>query len=366
MLLPLPMVILFTYPIFSFFSAKLFPKRVFRSESFVPPFSMVIACFNEEKYIGNKISSLLEKEFWPEGSEIILVTGGSTDKTSSIVSSYMGHSIVKPVVEQRRLTKIEGVNLAVKLAKNEILVFSDCRQILKKGSIAKLNSNFNDESVGTVAGVLQDPDNQKKSSWFRDVLNNISRWDSAYGSCLNVHGAFYAQRRKIFKEFPVVLLFDDLYVVASTLAQGFRLIQEPNAIIYDVSFNLYYKSERIERLTRGLLIFLTTQWKLILKMPVGDRIRFLIFKYLKLFLPFCFFVVFPAFLWFAYFELEATLLFYCIAGLLPILIVKRARSVISVFLKVNAFFFIAIFKFAFMGKRSNQWQKLDETPTVVQ
>lgn len=230
---------------------------------------------------------------------------------------------------------------------------------MKKGSLKQLINNFNDPTIGTVVAILSDPDENRKPSFFRNTINRLVYYDSQSGSGLNVYGALYAQRKSIFQKFPKDQLFDDLCVIITTLSQHKRLIQEPLAVIYDVNFQVYYGGERLERLTRGLLIFITKQWPQMIKIKKSDLIRFLIFKYVKLLLPFSFTIwLIYAIIWFlAIKSLKLTILLFLISGAL--LIIKKTRSFIFLMIKINIYFFIAILKFIVLKKQSVRWKKLN-------
>lgn len=218
--------------------------------------------------------------------------------------------------------------------------------------------NFSDPTIGTVVATLLDPDEKGRFSLLRSFLNAVALNDSKYGSSLNVFGALYAQRREFFRPFPTNILFEDLFVVVSTLVQGKRLIQERDAVIYDLNFNSYYKRERIERLARGLLLFLLEQRKLIGSMNLLDMLRFLLFKYAKLILPFSVLMVTVGFfsLLFEYQGLKSLLL---LAGLIiPLMAFRKSRNFILLFLRINHHFVRMLFKFLFMHQRSTGWEKL--------
>ena len=251
----------------------------------IGPVSIIVTAYNEERFIRDKILSLIEKEDWIEGSELIVVSAGSTDSTNVILHEFRGHGDIVLLIYQEHLTKIEAVNLAVSRSNNEILVFSDCRQRMKRGSIRSLLDNFSDESVGTVTATLVNIRGSKVSQ-IRTLLNVVALAQSKNGSCLNVFGALYAQRKSVYRTIPTDIIFDDLFVAVSTLVQGRRLIQEKKAIIYDVDLCRYYNKERLERLARGLLMFSSNHTALIMRLPLGLLIRFLGLKYLKLVCPF--------------------------------------------------------------------------------
>jgi hypothetical protein len=229
---------------------------------------------------------------------------------------------------------------------------------MKKGSLKQLINNFNDKNVGTVAAKLIDPDKNKRQSFFRATINKLVYYDSQYSSGLNVYGALYAQRKSIFQKFPQEQLFDDLCVITTTLSQNMRLVQEPMAVIYDVNFQLYYQGERLERLTRGLLIFLTKHWSQIIKINKFDLFRLLVFKYAKLLLPFSFTIWIVYFLLWFYANMSLKLITLLLLSLGILILIKQTRLLILLAFRINIYFFLAIIKYFILKRQSPQWEKL--------
>jgi len=351
----LPFAMLATYVSRAFIMAKFFPRQNSNLPIVFPSVSIIISCYNEEEHIRQKIQFFLSTEEWIPGSELIIVSGGSTDGTNAILREYENWNAVKIIITPERLGKIRSVNLAVSISLHDFLVFSDCRQTIKAGSVEQLLSNFSDGEVGTVAATLLANDGSKKRS-FRNLLNTVSHNESRSGSCYNVFGALYAQRKSVFRTIPQELLFDDLFVVVSTLTQGKRLVMEPNAVIYDVPFERYYNADRVRRLTRGLLIFLHKNFRLILKMRMKYLLRFLIFKYLKLMLPIsilatlvCTILIGIETQWNLGLQISSVLI--C-ALLVPFI------NVIAFFLAINFHMLAATLRYCFLNDRSNAWNKL--------
>lgn len=213
----LPYAILLTYIICSLLLKKRHQRLV---NNFVAPVSLILTCFNEEPFIAKKISSLLDERNWIKGSEIIVATGGSSDSTNAELKIFNDHPFISVYFFEHRISKIQGVNYAVSKARNDFLVFSDFRQDMKPGAIASLLRNFSDPTVGTVSGTLVDTFNSRNPSFTRSLLNTMAINESQRSSSLNVFGALYAQRKECFVEIPEDILFDDLFVTASTLAQN--------------------------------------------------------------------------------------------------------------------------------------------------
>ena len=349
-------VLLLGYPLFSYFRSLLFPDPVKKDTAFQPPVSIIIACYNEERYLREKLETLLAPDEWIEGSEIIVVSTGSTDGSNAILQLF-AHRPEVTVLLENRITKIEALNKAVPLAKNDYLVFSDCRQYMKPGSVKELVANLNDERVGTVTCTILDT--RERPTFFRRLYLFLAKCDSKAGSTFNLYGALYAQRKDAFRPIPEHLLFDDFFVAVSTLGQRKRLIQEENAVLYDIPFPHYYHRERIERLARGLLIFLFNNYALIGQIPVKTRIRLLIYKYLKLLLPFLAFVFAgTGLVLFHEAFLSVTTLFVLTTLTLLLFTSSNLTQHVWLILKINAFFFNALWGYAFLNRRSKHWKPL--------
>lgn len=352
-----PLAVLALYPAFAYVKSVLFRRKQVRSE-IAEPVSIIIACKDEERYIRQKIESFLNPNEWIEGSELIVVSNGSADKTNSILREFENRPGVRVVIWEHTASKIISVNHAASIAKHNLLVFSDCRQEMKQGSVKALIRNFADESVGTVTATLDNSDGSNVT--MRSLLNFIAQCESRSGSSLNVFGALYAQRKDVFRTIPTDLLFDDLFVIVSTLAQGKRLIAEKGAVIYDVDFHQYYGPNRLSRLARGLLLFYTNQRESIGKLSAGNYMRFMTFKYLKLIMPFFLLIAIAvgAYLTYVYGK-EA----YVLLGLgifLTFCIYSPIRIAVAHFISVNLNFMWAVLRFYLRNDRSNQWDKLEK------
>lgn len=92
--------------------------------------SICITTLNEESSIGKLLDSLLVQT--KKADEIIIVDGGSTDKTLEIIRHYQKKvSYIKLLKE--KCTRARGRNLGVEIARNEIIAITDA------GCVAHLN-----------------------------------------------------------------------------------------------------------------------------------------------------------------------------------------------------------------------------------
>ena len=359
----LPALLVMSYIIFTLVKWKHKINFQLPSGNYSEPVSIVIAAYNEEEYIFDKLDFLLSEEEWIPGSEVIVVSAGSTDKTNSILEEFALDERVTLVIIKEHLTKPLALNRGVAISKNELIVFSDCRQTLSKGAVKVIVSFFVQPDIGAVNATLSDTKYGGKTSLLRKISNIICLSESCKGSSLNLHGAFYAQRKELFKPFPTHLIHDDLFSLVNTVAQKKRLIQTDKVLVFDVPLSSYYERTRIERLVKGLLSFATQHWNLIRQLSLPYKIRFLFYKYLKLFFPM--FVL-----------LGSVPLIYLVSAwigwkmclsliLLPFILLgihAKGRKFIALLFRIQLYFLVSLFCFVVLKKREGYYQKLNVKP----
>ena len=108
-----------------------------------------------ERHIENKIRELLDESQWINDSEIIVVSNGSTDLTNQILEQFDSDQRVR-CFYKGFTSKIKSVNFAVKQARNEILIFNDCRQQLSQNGIKEIAISLLKQGSGVVSALIQD------------------------------------------------------------------------------------------------------------------------------------------------------------------------------------------------------------------
>lgn len=109
--------------------------------------SVVIPAYNEEKYIGETLSSLLKSEQGTDISyEVILVDNNSTDKTVKVAQKFkdsMDLRIIKEGKQGRGAARARGF----KEAKGKIILSTDSDTIFYPGWVEKLASQVKGDVV---------------------------------------------------------------------------------------------------------------------------------------------------------------------------------------------------------------------------
>ncbi|MDP2637837.1 MAG: glycosyltransferase [Candidatus Levybacteria bacterium] len=113
--------------------------------------SFIVTVFNEAETIKDFLASLASQSRLPD--EIIIVDGGSTDNTLSIISNFQFLISKKNVkIVSKKGNRSVGRNEAIKKAANEIVVCSDAGCILDKNWVKNIIKPFEDLRVDVVAG----------------------------------------------------------------------------------------------------------------------------------------------------------------------------------------------------------------------
>jgi len=86
----------------------------------LPPVSVIIPAYNEEKWIEKTISSILESGF---PCEVVVVDDGSTDRTPEILSSF--GTRIEVITHPVNKGKGAAIVSAIKSASGDIMIFCD-------------------------------------------------------------------------------------------------------------------------------------------------------------------------------------------------------------------------------------------------
>ena len=84
--------------------------------------SVICPIYNEEKYIGKCIDSILRQDYPKEDMEVLLVDGMSTDKTREIVLSYCADYPFIRLLDNPRKIVPYAMNIGIQAAKGDIVI----------------------------------------------------------------------------------------------------------------------------------------------------------------------------------------------------------------------------------------------------
>lgn len=212
-------------------------NRPVRKDGFTPDVTIVIAAYNEEKYIGTTIENKLALDYPKDRLDIIVVSDESSDRTDEVVNRYVAETqgVVRLFRQSPRSGKTSALNMAIRQAKGQIIVFSDANSIYDTGALRALMSNFQDPDVGYVTGkmVYASPDGSivgDGCSAFMKYENYMRTLETRLGSVVGVDGGIDAVRKDLYNEMRADQL-PDFVLPLSVAKRGYRVVYEPAALL---------------------------------------------------------------------------------------------------------------------------------------
>lgn len=191
-----------------------------------PSLSVVLAAYNEERCIAQKIQNFFECKYSGE-AEMIVVSDGSSDRTAQIAEA-MASDRVRVIRQPERRGKGVAVNAAAEVARGDVVVFTDANAMFAPDALEKIARPFHDQSIGLVTGVSRYPGETIGSAYQR-YEQLLKRLESRLGVVAGADGALYAMRRELFKPLDPALINDFVHPILTTIA-GAKSVMAGDAV----------------------------------------------------------------------------------------------------------------------------------------
>jgi cellulose synthase/poly-beta-1,6-N-acetylglucosamine synthase-like glycosyltransferase len=224
------------YPVLIWLLARLRPWPV-KSARITPSVSIVLAVHNGARLLAAKIQHLLALDY-PNITEIILVSDGSTDATADLLGQQR-HPLIQSIILNEHGGKAVAVTAGAARATAEVILFVDIRPEIAPGAIQELVGNFADPDVGCVAGDLnlRQEGHDATAAAVGGLYWRYEQWirtcESTFYSPVGVYGGFYAVRRCLAVEQPAGMILDDMFQPLSIIRQGYRSVVDLKACVLD-------------------------------------------------------------------------------------------------------------------------------------
>jgi cellulose synthase/poly-beta-1,6-N-acetylglucosamine synthase-like glycosyltransferase len=222
------------YPFAMWLLARRTPPQRLHIAANWPSVTLIIAAFNEEDAIAEKLANSLILNYPAEKMEIIVASDGSTDGTDRIVAGFQSRGVSLVRIEGRQ-GKTAVQNAAAVKAAGEILVFSDANALYAQDALRQLVQHFASEDIGCVEGRRLDfaPNasaTARHELMYRDMESRIKTWESRVLSCTGATGPIYAVRRSLYVPLQPALISDLMEPILVMCRHRKRHIFEPRAI----------------------------------------------------------------------------------------------------------------------------------------
>lgn len=115
--------------------------------------TVITPCFNEEKYIGRCLHSIVVQDYAKDKVEVLVIDGGSVDRTKQIVKEYtQKYPFIKLLDNPKRIQTF-ATNTGLKIAKGNAIIRMDAHTVYLSDYISKLVYWLNRSQADCVGGL---------------------------------------------------------------------------------------------------------------------------------------------------------------------------------------------------------------------
>lgn len=205
---------------------------------FEPFVALVIAAFNEEDYIEDKIKNTLSLNYPAEKLGIYFITDGSDDRTPDIIKRYPRLTLLHQVA---RRGKAAAMNRAMNFVKEPFVVFCDANTVLNEDCIREMVKFYGDPKVGAVAGEkkIYQPMQAKAASageglyWKYESF--LKKQDSDFYTVVGAAGELFSVRTALYQPIEEGVLIEDFVLSLRIAKKGYVVKYAPGAYAVESS-----------------------------------------------------------------------------------------------------------------------------------
>ena len=260
------------YGILLFFMVKI--KRVFvrqeelLSDNFKLDVTFIVAAYNEEGWIEDKIRNCLAFDYPADKIEFWFVTDGSNDRTMELVENFpIPEGVtIKLLHKPERAGKIAAVERIMPLVKTPITIFTDANTDVNPAAIKNIVRHYADPKVGAVAGEKRIKVGEKGDATgsgegiYWKYESKLKTWDSELYSVVGAAGELFSIRTELFVNVPKDTYIEDFVMTMRIAQKGYKVVYEPEA--FAAESQSASMAEELKRKIRIAAGGLQTFWRL--------------------------------------------------------------------------------------------------------
>ncbi|WEK21229.1 MAG: glycosyltransferase family 2 protein [Candidatus Pedobacter colombiensis] len=236
---------------------RLFTKAVdfITNIDLLPTVTLVIAAYNEEDLISEKITNSLQLNYPKDRIKILFVTDGSNDKTPEKVRACPGIILLH---QDLRAGKMAAIKRAIPFVASEIIVFTDANTFLNEDAILELVKHYQNPKVGAVAGekriLVGDKADASSAGegfyWKYESL--LKKLDYELYSNVGAAGELFSIRTALYQPVESDTIIDDHMIAMRIAENGYVIAYEANAYAMETaSANTKEELKRKIRIAAG-------------------------------------------------------------------------------------------------------------------
>jgi hypothetical protein len=188
--------------------------------------------YNEEANIADAIATILAQPIIVARiTELIVVASGCTDGTATIVGRIAREDPrVRLIVQEHRLGKASAINLFIGSSRAPILLMVGADMLVRDATIDSLLRHFRDPAVGMVGG-HPIPVNDE-ATFLGQAVHVLWRLHDRLARQSPKLGEIVAFRN-VVPNIPLDTAVDEISIQALITQLGYRLVYEPDAVVYN-------------------------------------------------------------------------------------------------------------------------------------
>jgi biofilm PGA synthesis N-glycosyltransferase PgaC len=204
----------------------------FKDEYPLPTVTVMVAAYNEEDIIEEKVENTLGLNYPKDKIQLIFITDGSSDRTEEIIS---GFNEVTLLHEDTRSGKMAAIKRAIPYITGEITVFTDANTFLNKEAINELVKHYQNPKVGAVAGekrILVEESADASSAgegFYWKYESKLKKWDYELYSNVGAAGELFSIRTALYQPVESDTIIDDHMIAMRIAEKGSIIAYEPEA-----------------------------------------------------------------------------------------------------------------------------------------
>ncbi|MNK02955.1 Poly-beta-1,6-N-acetyl-D-glucosamine synthase [compost metagenome] len=236
---------------------KRFFVKPFKYEAAVelPSVTILIAAYNEEDLIIEKVNNTLALNYPQNKLQIIFITDGSTDQTAERIRSFTDITLLH---QEGRSGKMAAIKRAIPFINGNITVFTDANTFLNKDAIMELVKHYQNPKVGAVAGekrifVAEMADASSAGEGFYWKYESfLKKLDYELYSNVGAAGELFSIRTALYQPVESDTIIDDHMIAMRIAEKGYVIAYEPNAYAMETaSANTKEELKRKIRIAAG-------------------------------------------------------------------------------------------------------------------
>jgi len=232
-----------------------FAPRVVRKDDVFPSLSFIIAVHNGGAALARKLEATLALAY-PGPLEILVSSDGSNDDSEAVARRFESRGVVVLAHPEQR-GKEAAQAAAIRVARGEILVFSDVASALEADTLRQLVCPFADTSIGAVSSEDAVDSDGGEGVYVRYEMA-LRRLESRATTLVGLSGSLFAVRRALCEPWPTHLA-SDFRTALEAARRGFRTVAEPAARAH---FGTLHSAgmewaRKVRTFRRGIAVLLT-------------------------------------------------------------------------------------------------------------